>query len=51
MIFLDPAENKVLRVIAGRTDLAVFTEKLLLMINREGIVPDIFSFYHSTFPQ
>ena len=36
VILLDPAENKVLRVIAGRTDLSVFTEKLLLMINREG---------------
>jgi len=47
--FKDPAENKVLRVIAGRTDLAVFTEKLLLMINREDDPVSIFD-YHKPNP-
>ena len=34
--FLDPSENRVLKVISCRTDLKVFSEKLLLLVNREG---------------
>ncbi|XP_065060332.1 NCK-interacting protein with SH3 domain-like [Rhopilema esculentum] len=45
----DPSENRVLKVISCRTDLKVFSEKLLLLVNREDDPVAIFD-YHKPEP-
>ena len=40
----DPSENKVLQVMAEQRNLAMFTEKILLLVNREGTTEGIHRF-------